>query len=135
MPNKLRKSIKMYQMKHLRMMIRGGWSRKGGKDREIDGYDWSLRYNDKAVYRICKTGGHVVRRGNDKMIKRSMFEASQTTRVGTRGTGSVLDDVLKMTRGTDLNDNQVWKECQNKNLMCELENRGLILTSRRNGDF
>ena len=59
--------------------------------------------------------GHVVRRGNDKMIKRSIFEASQTTRVGTRGTGSVLDDVLKMTRGTDLNDNQVWKECQNKN--------------------
>ena len=130
-------------------MIRGGWRRKGGADREVEGYDWSLVYNDKKVYKICRTDpvldfvdsqkikwvGHVVRRGNDKMIKQSMFEVSQSTRVGTRGVGSVLDDVLKMTRNADMDDNKVWKACIDRNLKRELENRGLILTSRRNGDF
>ena len=149
MSEKLRKSVKVCQMKHLRLMIRGGWRRKGGADREVEGYDWSLVYNDKKVYKICRTDpvldfvdsqkikwvGHVVRRGNDKMIKQSMFEVSQSTRVGTRGVGSVLDDVLKMTRNADMDDNEVWKACIDRNLKRELENRGLILTSRRNGDF
>ena len=133
----------------MRTMVRGGWRRRGGYDSEIEDYDWALVYRNFEIYRICKTEpifdyvdrqrlkwvAHVVRAGNDRMIKQSMFEESQISRVGTQGVKSILDESLKITRNCGMEDNVFWKSCNDRTLFAELENRGVMLASKRNGNF
>jgi len=64
------------------------------------------------------------------MIKQTMFEESQTTRVGTTGVTSILDKFLKMTRAHHMEDTDVYKACITRDLFFELEERGLVLTSQ-----
>ena len=58
-----------------------------------------------------------------------MFETTQRTREGR--TTSILDQFLKQTRSHDINDSTVYKACIDRNLFCELDERGVVFASRQ----
>ena len=121
--DKLRRKLQSTQMDHLRDMLRGGWSRQGGpRDAQDDiGYNFAYVYRNSRIYGLTKTStvlnfvdfqrakwvSHVVRTDNDRLIKQTMFEVSQSTRAGK--TTSVLDQFLKETRNYDFEDSAVYR--------------------------
>ena len=143
--DKLRKTTHKTHIKHLRSMISGGWRRRGGSRDLMDeiGYDFARVYSNERVYRIARTEpvlefadaqrakwvAHVVRCDNDRLIKQTMFETTQRTREGR--TTSILDQFLKQTRSHDINDSTVYKACIDRNLFCELDERGVVFASRQ----
>lgn len=135
-------------MDHLRGMLRGGWSRRGGP-RELQdeiGYNFAYFYRNSRIYELTKQTtvlnfvdfqrakwiAHVVRTDNDRLIKQTMFEVSQSTRAGK--TTSVLDQFLRETRDYDFQDSAVYKACIDRELFRELRDRGVIFASRLDGD-
>ena len=143
---KLRNKVKTCQMKHLRTIVGGGWKRKGGATELMEevGYNYAYVYKNNKIYEICRTSSvldfvdeqnakwcaHVVRCDNDMMVKQTMFEESQTSRLGTSGVTSILDKFLKMTRAHHMEDTDVYKACIARDLFFELEERGFVLTSQ-----
>jgi hypothetical protein len=71
-----------------------------------------------------------VRSDNDRMIKKTMFEETQKSRVGR--TVSILDDFLKETRGHDCTDTEVYKACISRELFSLLDERGVLFASKQN---
>jgi len=131
-------------MRHLRSVVSGGWSRKGGSRERMDeiGYNYAWVHKNTKIYEISRTDtvlnyvdsqraswvAHCVRADNDRMIKTTMFDESQNTRKGY--TSSILDQFLSETRRYDMEDREVYKSCISRNLFCELENRGVIFTEK-----
>ena len=111
------------------------------------GYDFSYLFRKCRVYEVSKTEpvlefvasqrakwiSHVIRYDNDRMAKQSMFEVSQFTRKGR--TTSILDQFLKETRSYDLDDNDVFKACVDRELFDLLDDRGVVFASRQHGSF
>ena len=141
---KLENKVEKCHMRHLRSMVSGGWSRKGGSREKMDeiGYNYAWVYKKTKIYEISRTDtvlnfvdsqraswvAHCVRAENDRMIKTTMFDESQNTRKGH--TSSTLDQLLSETRRYDMEDRDVYKSCLMRNLFCELENRGVIFTEK-----
>jgi len=144
---KQRKNVERCQLKHLRSMIKRGWSRRGGPMSLQDdiGYDFSYFYRKQDLYHISKAQpvlefadsqrakwiSHVIRYDNDRMAKQSMFELSQFSRIGR--TSSILDQFLKETRNYDLSDDVVFKACVNRELFSLLRDQGVIFALRQDG--
>ena len=145
---KQRKKVERCQVKHLRSMMKDGWSRRGGPRSLQDdiGYDFRYLYNKNRLYDMSKVEpvlnfvdsqrakwiAHVVRYDNDRMAKQTMFEVSQFSRIGR--TTSILDQFLKETREYDLTDDAVFKACVNRNLFDLLRDQGVVFALRHDGN-
>ena len=144
----LRNKVKSAHMKHLRSIVKGGFSRVGGPRSQQDevGYNWKFFYDYEDLLRICRTDpvlnfadfqrskwiSHVIRKGNDSVIKQLMFEVSQTNRKGH--TTSFLDQMLQTTRSYDMTDNFVFSSSVSKNFVKELKIREVEFLPRHHGN-
>ena len=124
----------------------GGWKRRGGPKEMRDeiGYDFRPVYNNSRIYEICRTNSvlnfvdaqtakwcaHVIRCDNDRLIKQTMFDEAQNSRVGMKGVSSVLDQFLKITRTHDFEDADVYRACIARNLFYELDERGVLFAAQ-----
>ena len=148
LPEKLRSKVQSVHTKHLRTMIRGGFSRKGGPSSQQDeiGYRWAYVHSYKKIVDICQTDpvlnyadfqrskwiSHLIRKNNDSTVKQLLFETSQTTRKGR--TTSILDQLLKVTRQHDMSDNLVYKTSVEREFVGELKCRDVEFVPRHHGD-
>ena len=95
-------------------------------------FDQFLRFFSKnhVDAQTAKWCAHVIRCDNDRLIKQTMFDEAQNSRVGMKGVSSVLDQFLKITRTHDFEDADVYRACIARNLFYELDERGVLFAAQ-----
>ena len=114
-------------MQHMRALVKGGYSRKGGPRRaqEEIGYDWGYKLTNVKIRQILRCGdvldfirdqqtnwvAHVVRMGNDRLAKQLLFATAKKTRQK-----STLDQVIEYFQSLDISRDQFFKAARNRSL-------------------
>ena len=76
---------------------------------------------------------HLVRRDNDVLVKQLLFEESQTTRAGTSGIPSFLDQFLRNTKSYEITNAQLFQFCRERKIKQEFKNREAVFLPKQNG--